>query len=181
MTPATAIALLLAALALVVLYSKLDRLFTYTFLKTIVVWGSHDELVKYLADFTTTAEWDPNVKTARKISENAFELTTLFRGNASTMAYLLTGVVQKGECDSIINLKGESGTAIAIDTIRLTADSVVDMVPRTRIVYKLEVSLKGWRRPFGRLIGGELEALGSESLDGLVSTCALKFGPKDSK
>jgi len=162
------------------------RLVYYTVKLNVTVIGSRKQLFAYLADFTTNAEWDPNTREAKRLSGDprnptkgdVFELITLFKGSASKMHYEL----QQAESDSgtdgavsRITLIGESEMAKARDVITLTDAGVgADGLPRTTVDYQLTLSLKGWRRPFIRLIGSDLENLGAESIAGLVSTCEAR-------
>ena len=159
------------------------RLFNVRVKASTVVSGSKREVFWWLADFSTTAEWDPNVKAARRLIRKAqqpavgdtFEVTTLWKGNQSEMTYRLTGV---DEASGTIELAGESEMACATDMIRISeADDSTDAQPRTRVDYTLDVELRGWRHPLIGFISGDLHTLGRESIAGLEAACARRFGP----
>jgi hypothetical protein len=66
-----------------------------------------------------------------------------------------------------IVLHGENDMVTALDTIILTpkSDTLTD------VHYRLELSFKGWMRPFVFLIANDLEKLGVDAMDGLTRTC----------
>jgi hypothetical protein len=55
----------------------------------------------------------------------------------------------------------------ALDTIVLT--SLSEGV--TEVHYRLELSFKGWMKPFVLLIKKDLELLGTDAMNGLTRTC----------
>jgi hypothetical protein len=158
---------------------------SYTIKRTVTVAGTVDQVFWYLADFGTTAAWDPNVKAARKLDGgklktkaaaaakprrgDSWELQTVFKGKTSVMEYQLHGIDAEARTLSLV---GSSETVLAADhmTFSSASPSGVD------IQYTLKLSLLGWRAPFLCLIGKDLEQLATTSLEGLVSECATKFG-----
>ena len=151
---------------------------TYTIKRNITVAGTLDEVFWFLADFATTAVWDPNVASARKLGGESgskprvgdgWELETIFKGKKSQMEYHLVTLNETGRK---IGLIGESDSVSAVDAIALTEASPSEV----HVSYALRLSLLSWRAPFIYLIGKDLEAMATESLDGLVSTCAARFG-----
>ena len=142
--------------------------------------GSKHAIFQYLADFANTAEWDPNVRDARRLTPahvqaavgDKFELTTLFRGRASITTYTLNRV----DTDVGLVLDGESDTVKLVDTIALHPDGMADGGSRTCVDYRLKVRLKGRLAPFSFILRPALEELATESIGGLVATCAKRFG-----
>jgi hypothetical protein len=173
------VGILLAAASIMLLVFR-NRGLVCTVARTVVVCGDVAAVFAYLADFSNAEEWDPNVKDARWLTNpqpqptvgDAFELTTLFQKRASITKYVLTGADRTA---AVLTLRGESDTALLDDHITLHDDSQ-DGVKRTRVEYQLIVRLKGRLAPCTFLVTPALEALATESIDGLVTTCAKKFG-----
>ena len=150
------------------------RRLTCTIKQSVLVKAAPTDVLWFLADFSTTAVWDPNVKSARKLScrttvekprpGDSFELVTIFKGRESAMEYMLAAVDPKA---LKLVLCGEGDKVTVRDTIALSPES-----GGTRVDYTLEVGLKGWRSIFVKLIRNDLEKLGSESLAGLVTAFA---------
>jgi hypothetical protein len=172
-----------------VAFHLVRKLFAYTVHLNVDVEGARSDVYAYLGDFTTNAEWDPNTRDARRLSGSSkdprkgdkFELTTVFKGNTSKMQYVLKQA-QVTQSDSghagasRLTLRGESDMVLVRDCITLT--DAVGESPMTNVDYCLEVSLKGWRKPFIRTIAADLEELGRESIAGLVTTCARRAAAK---
>lgn len=171
---------LLAALVLLLFIFR-KRFLECTVAKTVTVYGDITSVFDYLADFSNAEEWDPNVKDARWVTQphpkptvgDTFELTTLFHDRASVTRYVLTSVDPTA---GVLTLQGESDAATMNDTITLTESFVLDAVGRTRIDYRLDVRLKGKLALGTFLVRPALEALATESIGGLVTACAKKFG-----
>ena len=168
-----------ALVILLIIFRK--HLLVCTVARTVVVYGDEAAVFDYLADFSNAEEWDPNVKDACWITQkkpnatvgDAFELTTLFEGRASITRYVLTGADRTA---GVLTLRGESDVANLDDTITLHEDLVLDAEPRTRVEYRLDVRLKGKLALGTFLVRPALEKLATESIGGLVTTCAKKFG-----
>jgi len=158
------------------------KIFTCSVDKTVIVWGDEPSVFRYLADFSNTAEWDPCVSDAKRLTPiypepalgDAFEVTSIFRGHPSKMTYCVTRIVPNSQ----IWLTGESDVAIANDSITLHQDWPSGATQRTRVEYRLDVQLKGWLKPFAWLLGRELEQMAKKSIGGLKIACARHFSPK---
>lgn len=61
-----------------------------------------------------------------------------------------------------VELKGQSDTVTVIDMISLSKNG-----DKTHVDYKVDLTLKGWRRPFIAFLGGALNTLGKDAMDGM--------------
>ena len=142
--------------------------------KTVRVFGSRAEVFDFLADFSTTEQWDPGVRIAQRNETGAlevghsFSLVTLWKSHPSTMTYTL----ERLEKPKKIVLRGEGELIKALDTIELTQLSENE----TQVSYCLELVFRGPLRPFMFLIQTDLDNLGEDAMAGLVRSCAEKFG-----
>ena len=64
-----------------------------------------------------------------------------------------------------VELKGQSDTVTVIDMISLSKNG-----DKTHVDYKVDLTLKGWRRPFIAFLGGALNTLGKDAMDGMRNT-----------
>lgn len=111
--------------------------------KTVQTEAPVARVFAFLADFTTTEEWDPGTVRTRRVSGDGGEGTTY----ANTSRFLgreteLTYVVTEHRPDQRITLRGENKTVIAHDTMTFT--STAD--GGTRVRYEADFQLKGWAR-----------------------------------
>ena len=87
--------------------------------ETIEVEVPREEAFAYVADFTTAAEWDPGIRSSKRLDEeptrvgSAFEVVAEFRGKPQTFRY----EVLELDPDRRIVIRGESEKAISDDTI----------------------------------------------------------------
>ena len=121
-----------------------------------------EEVFAYVADFSTTAEYDPGVVRAERldpVAEGArFRVFARFMGRTSPMDYHLERYVP---CEQLV-FHGQSTGARARDDIRfeVTEDG-------TRILWTLELELLGPGRWLEPLLRRPLIRLGQRALDGL--------------
>jgi carbon monoxide dehydrogenase subunit G len=98
------------------------------------------EVFAYLADFSTTAEWDPGISTARRLDDgplgvgNRVELDAGFFGRTITLIYETTLY----EAPHRFIVRGESSTVVSVDEITVEADGAGSLV-----TYDAELTLKG--------------------------------------
>ena len=81
-----------------------------------------DAVFAYLADFTTTEQWDPGtVRTVRIAGDGGvgsrYANTSRFAGRTSDLVYVVTGLTP----GQSIELRGENASVIAHDTITVAA------------------------------------------------------------
>jgi hypothetical protein len=127
----------------------------------------------FMADFTTTNEWDPGtVQTTRAEGGGGvgtvYDNVSKFLGRETRLRY----VVQEYEPESRVALRGENSTTVAHDTITVlpTPDG------GTQVDYQAEFSFKGVTRllaplfaPAFRRLGDDAERGLQDSLDRLAS------------
>ena len=124
-------------------------------------------MFSYLADLETTAEWDPGIVEARRLSPaptvvgSRFAVIALFRGSRQRYEYVVTDLEEgrrvavhidgdKAESDDVITVTGEGG--------------------RVRVAYDADLRLKGARRVAEPFLRRAPRRLGDDALDGLEAT-----------
>ncbi len=131
--------------------------------KTVVVDKPLDEVFAYLADFTTTTEWDPGtVTTVLQRGDGSVGTTYL---NTSTFAgrqTQLTYVVREFVPDERIRLRGENDTVVAVDTM-----SFRKVETGTEVTYEADFTFKGPTRFLTPLLRPALERLGRQAQAGM--------------
>ena len=126
---------------------------------------SIEEVFGYVSDFTTTAEWDPGVRAARRLDPDPigtgtrFLVEVVFLGRVLPMEYQIIAY----EPPHRVELKGTAPQSTARDTI--TFETIQD---KTRITWVLDIELHGPRRLLHPLMGPPLRRLGRKALDGLL-------------
>jgi hypothetical protein len=122
-----------------------------------------EESFTYVADFTTVAEWDPGIRSSRKVSGDGgigtvYEVQADFRGRTMPFTYTVTAFEQNRR----IVLDGVGEKATSLDTIAFEATGT-----DTRITYSAEFKLKGFLRLAEPFLGGTFDALAKAALAGL--------------
>ena len=117
----------------------------------------------YLADFTTTNEWDPGtVVTVNRHGDGGVGTTYLntstFLGRETQLTYVVREFV-RGER---IQLRGENKTVIAVDTMRFRSTDA-----GTEVTYTAEFTLKGRSRLLAPLLRPAFERLGTDAQTGM--------------
>jgi hypothetical protein len=122
----------------------------------------------YLADFTTTTEWDPGtVSTVLGDGDGGvgttYENTSRFLGRETSLTY----VVEERVTDQRVRLRGENKTVVSVDTItfRPTSDG-------TEVTYTAEFTFKGLSRLIAPVLKPAFVRLGDEAESGLRSALA---------
>jgi uncharacterized protein YndB with AHSA1/START domain len=134
--------------------------------KTVVVDRPLDKVFAYLADFTTTTEWDPGtVTTVLSHGDggvgSTYLNTSTFMGRTTQLTYVVRELVP-GER---IRLQGENKTVTAVDTM-----SFRRVAAGTEVTYSAEFTFKGAARFLAPLFKPALERLGQQAQDGLNQT-----------
>ena len=136
--------------------------------ETIEVERSVDEAFAAVADFSTSAVWDPGVASAARVREGSpapagvgaeYLLTVVFRGRSSDMRYRTT----RYDAPSIVVLEGKGPRIAATDTIRFEAGPDGG----TRIDYVADLRLTGLARLAQPLLRGAFTSMGSRALAGM--------------
>jgi carbon monoxide dehydrogenase subunit G len=134
--------------------------------REIEVAGDPDAVFAYLADFTNTAEWDPGIVEARRLTEgpttagSRFEVVALFRGKRQRFEYVVT---EYDERRRLIVLHGEGTKASSDDVI-----SVAEASGRTYVSYEANLRLKGAYRVAEPFVRSAFARMADAALDGLV-------------
>ena len=131
--------------------------------KTVVVDKPIEDVFTYLADFTTTTEWDPGtVHTVLQRGDGGIGTTYLntskFMGRSTQLPYVVRELVP----DELIRLRGENKTVVAVDTMSFRA-----IEAGTEVTYSAEFTFKGATRFFAPLLRPALDRLGQQAQAGL--------------
>lgn len=107
--------------------------------KTVESQLSVSEAFAFLADFTSTEQWDPGTLRTRLVSGNGgvgsvYENTSRFMGKDSELTY----IVGEYELDHKIVLLGENKTVSAVDTMTFTANAHGGSTVRYQAVFTLK-------------------------------------------
>jgi len=130
-----------------------------------------DEMFTYLSDFTTTAEWDPGVVEAERLSElpiaegTEFRLLARFLGRENPLIYRVVEYDQP----KAFTVRGENASVVSLD--RITFEPAGE---GTRITYDAKLMLKGPLRLADPLLGLAFKRVGDRALAGLRETLGAK-------
>jgi len=107
--------------------------------RTVVVVKPLDAVFNYLADFTTTTDWDPaTVRTIRVDGDGGvgttYQNTSKFLGREAHLDYRVIDLRR----DERIRLRGENKSLVAHDTMTFQRRQ-----DRTEVTYTAEFALKG--------------------------------------
>ena len=134
--------------------------------EVIEVPRSPAESFAYVADFTTVEEWDPGIRSSRKVSGEGgigtvYDVQADFRGKTIPFTYTVTAF----ERDRRIVLDGVGAKATSLDTIAFepTGDG------GTRITYTADFKLKGVLRVAEPFLGRTFTNLARLALEGLAA------------
>jgi uncharacterized protein YndB with AHSA1/START domain len=131
--------------------------------KTVVVDRPLQAVFDYLADFTTTTEWDPGtVSTVREQGDGGvgttYRNTSEFLGRTTELRYVVQELVPAQR----IRLRGENKTVASTDTM-----TVREVDGGTEVTYAAEFAFKGTARFLAPLFRPALERLGRQAETGL--------------
>jgi len=131
--------------------------------EVIEVRRSLEESFGYVADFRTVAEWDPGIRSARRLSGDrgvgtVYAVQAEFRGKTMPFTYTVTAFEQN--CRIVLDGVGEK--AASLDTIEFEAVGT-----GSRITYTADFRLKGVLRLAEPLLGGMFRKLAARALAGL--------------
>jgi carbon monoxide dehydrogenase subunit G len=132
--------------------------------RSVTTAASPATVFAYLADFTTTNEWDPaTVTTTRTEGDGGigtvYDNTSKFLGRETKLEYVVTEYVEGKR----ITLRGENKSVVAHDTITVSEDSP----GTTRVDYRAEFNLKGLSKLAAPLLAPAFHKLGNDSEQGL--------------
>ena len=135
-----------------------------TISKSITVPGAPEAVFDYVADFSTTQEWDPGIESARKTSDgpvgvgSEFELEAVFMGRKLRTTYRIVGYDRPKE----VVIKGGTDRFTSTDTITVTP---VD--GRVQVGYRAVFELRGVFRLAEPFLRGTFEKLADKAVGGL--------------
>ena len=127
-----------------------------------------EKVFAYLADFTTTTEWDPGtVRTVRTSGDGAFgteyQNTSTFAGRQTELTYVVVDLVPNRH----ISLRGENKTVIANDTMTFREAGA-----NTEVTYTADFTFKGITRFIAPFMKPAFTRLGNEAEIGMASALA---------
>lgn len=140
--------------------------------ETVNVKRPVEEVFAYVSDFTTTAEWDSTVISARKLTAGAvgvgtqFEVVCALPVGSVTLLY----TVQKLQDNACIELLGQSAFFDVYDTITLRSTKT-----GTHIDYRAEFTFRPLVSNVATLGRKGLEKMGRESVAGLGEALQDEF------
>ncbi|HSG80593.1 MAG TPA: SRPBCC family protein [Acidimicrobiia bacterium] len=131
--------------------------------ETVLTPKPRNEVFAYVADFSTTAEWDPGIRTAVRTAGDGgvgttYDLEATFMGRTVPVIY---EVLESVENERFV-IKGENDSFIGLDTITFH-----DRDGATEIVYVAEFTMKGVLRFAELLLRPVFNALGKKAVGGL--------------
>jgi carbon monoxide dehydrogenase subunit G len=137
------------------------------FEKTIEVAREPGRTFSFLADFSNTAEWDPGVAEARRLTEgptvigSRFEVIALFRGKRHRFEYVVTELDEGRRV--AVHAEGEKAISDDVVTVEPAGDG-------SRITYEAVSRMKGIYRLAEPVIAVVFRRMGNDALAGLKRT-----------
>lgn len=123
-----------------------------------------EEAFARLADFSTTAKWDPGVVDAEKLTDGDVELGSRFRvvarfmGRDSELVYEIT----EFDPGRRVVLRGENATVLSVDVITVDHEGA-----GSKVTYDADLTLKGPLKLFDPLLGLAFGRIAEKALAGL--------------
>ena len=122
----------------------------------------------YLADFTTTTEWDPGTVSTFRLGGDggagtSYKNISTFLGRQTELTYVVEDLVT----DERIRLRGENDTVISVDTMTFRQTGAA-----TEVTYTAEFTFKGLSRLVAPLLRPAFVRLGDAAEEGLRSALA---------
>ena len=118
----------------------------------------------FVADFSTTQEWDPGIQAAKRLGDrpigvgSRFELVSRFGSTEQTIVYEIAAY----DAPNSVTFVGDGKTFRGTDVISFSDD-----VGRTRVTYVADLGLKGLTALAMPFIRGRLDAMSDDAVDGL--------------
>ena len=132
--------------------------------ETVSSTRSQQEAFDFLADFTSTAQWDPGVVRAVKLTDGPVEVGTQFRveanfmGRTTPLVYVMTAY----EPPHRFVVSGENSTVTSLDEV--TVEPAGD---GSRVTYDAELTLKGPAKLLDPLLGLAFGRIADKAITGL--------------
>jgi carbon monoxide dehydrogenase subunit G len=126
-------------------------------------WTPHD-VFAYLSDFSTTAEWDPGIASAERVSAGPIGLGSEFRLVARSLGRQvpLTYRIVAYDPPRVVTLVGENATVLSRDRI-----TVQPTPAGAEVTYDADLRLKGPLRVADPLLRLAFKRMGDRALAGL--------------
>ena len=141
---------------------------------TVTSRGSPTEVFEYLADFSSTAEWDPGVSEARSLTDEPLRVGARFHVVADFLGRRVPLEYRTVEIDPPrrVVLRAETPTVVSEDTITVSA------LPGSgaQVRYDARLRLRGALRIADPVLGLLFRRVGDRAKAGLAATLADRFG-----
>ena len=141
---------------------------------TVTSPGSPTEVFEYLADFSSTAEWDPGVSEARCLTDEPLRVGARFHVVADFLGRRVPLEYRTVEIDPPrrVVLRAETPTVVSEDTITVSA------LPGSgaQVTYDARLRLRGALRIADPVLGLLFRRVGDRAKAGLAATLADRFG-----
>jgi Polyketide cyclase / dehydrase and lipid transport len=117
-----------------------------------------------VSDFSTTAQWDPGVVEAQKLTSGGVDIGSRFRLVARFMGRNIELVYEVTEFDPghRVVLRGENSTVLSVDEIIVEPDA-----SGSRVIYSADLTLKGPLKLADPLLGLAFDGIAKKALAGL--------------
>lgn len=118
----------------------------------------------YMAAFENVADWDPGVRSAKRITDGSphlgtrFDVVASFMGRGLPLRYEIT----RFEDGSTFVLTAETSTLRSVDTVTVVADG-----SGSRVTYDADLVLKGALKIFDPSLRLAFRSIGNKARDGL--------------
>lgn len=131
--------------------------------RTVETTASPEAVFAYLADFTTTTEWDPGTVATERVSGDGgvgtvYRNVSEFNGRRTELTY----TVAEHRSPSLIVLHGTNKTVDATDRMEVAPHGT-----GARVVYSADFTFKGLAKLVVPFLGGAFRKLGDEAQAGL--------------
>jgi len=141
--------------------------------RTVTTPAPVSEVFAYLADFTSTNDWDPGTVRTTRVSGDGtigttYENVSRFLGRETQLRYVVEAYVP----ESVIVLRGENATVVAQDSMTFvpTAEGGTYLTYLARFTFKGAARLVApFLAPAFRRLGDEAERGLSQALDRLAA------------
>ena len=141
---------------------------------TVTSPGSPTEVFEYLADFSSTAEWDPGVSEARSLTDEPLRVGARFHVVADFLGRRVPLEYRTVEIDPPrrVVLCAETPTVVSEDTITVSA------LPGSgaQVTYDASLRLRGALRVADPVLGLLFRRVGDHAKAGLAATLADRLG-----
>jgi Polyketide cyclase / dehydrase and lipid transport len=131
-----------------------------------------DETFAYLSRFSSAAEWDPGVSSARMVTSDpvalgsVFALDAVFLGNTVPLHYEIT----EFDPPNRVVLAAENASVRSTDEITFTKDSSGSTV----VGYNADLALKGVARLAAPIFALAFRRIGDRASEGLLATLTAR-------